>query len=165
MVHPLGEFESPPLAKTLFQSIEGTTFSGNSRTKFFLCVLYATGLTALFGLILNHMLNQSSVLDLAFHALSDPSRRAMVERLVHGPASVSELAKPLEMTLSAVVQHLSVLEASGLVRSKKSGRVRICSIEPKALQAAERWIAQRRHAWERRLDRLDRYLAESRPKE
>jgi DNA-binding transcriptional ArsR family regulator len=111
------------------------------------------------------MLNQSSVLDLAFHALSDPSRRAMVERLVHGPASVSELAKPLEMTLSAVVQHLSVLEASGLVRSKKSGRVRICSIEPKALQAAERWIAQRRHAWERRLDRLDRYLAESRPKE
>ena len=89
----------------------------------------------------------------------------MVERLVHGPASVSELAKPLEMTLSAVVQHLSVLEASGLVRSKKSGRVRICSIEPKALQAAERWIAQRRHAWERRLDRLDHYLAETKPKE
>jgi DNA-binding transcriptional ArsR family regulator len=111
------------------------------------------------------MLNQSSTLDLTFQALSDPSRRAMVERLVHGPASVSELAKPLEMTLSAVVQHLSVLEASGLVRSKKSGRVRICSIEPKTLQAAERWIAQRRHAWERRLDRLDHYLAETKPKE
>jgi len=111
------------------------------------------------------MLNQSSTLDLTFHALSDPSRRAMVERLVDGPVSVSELAKPLKMTLSAVVQHLSVLEASGLVRSKKSGRVRVCSIEPKALQAAERWIAQRRLGWERRLDRLDRYLAETKPKE
>jgi DNA-binding transcriptional ArsR family regulator len=111
------------------------------------------------------MLNQSSTLDLTFQALSDPSRRTMVERLVHGPASVSELAKPLDMSLSAVVQHLSVLEASGLVRTRKSGRVRICSIEPKALQAAERWIAQRRHAWERRLDRLERYLAEAKPKE
>ncbi len=111
------------------------------------------------------MLNHSTALDLAFQALSDPSRRAMVERLVHGPASVSELAKPLDMTLSAVVQHLSVLQASGLVRSHKSGRTRICSIEPKALQAAERWIAQRRSVWERRLDRLERYLAEAKAKE
>ena len=110
------------------------------------------------------MLNHSTALDLAFQALSDPSRRAMVERLVHGPASVSELAKPLDMTLSAVVQHLSVLQASGLVRSHKCGRTRICSIEPKALQAAERWIAQRRSVWERRLDRLERYLAEAKPK-
>lgn len=115
--------------------------------------------------ILKHMLNYSTALDLTFQALSDPSRRAMVERLVRGPASVSELAKPLDMTLSAVVQHLSVLEASGLVRSQKSGRTRICSIEPKALQAAERWIAQRRSIWERRLDRLERYLTESKAKE
>ena len=115
--------------------------------------------------ILKHMLNYSTTLDLTFQALSDPSRRAMVERLVRGPASVSELAKPLDMTLSAVVQHLSVLEASGLVRSQKSGRTRICNIEPKALQAAERWIAQRRSIWERRLDRLERYLTESKAKE
>jgi len=114
--------------------------------------------------ILKHMLNYSTALDLTFQALSDPSRRAMVERLVRGPASVSELAKPLDMTLSAVVQHLSVLEASGLVRSQKSGRTRICNIEPKALQAAERWIAQRRSIWERRLDRLERYLTESKAK-
>jgi DNA-binding transcriptional ArsR family regulator len=116
-------------------------------------------------MILKQMLNYSTALDLTFQALSDPSRRAMVERLVRGPASVSELAKPLDMTLSAVVQHLSVLEASGLVRSQKSGRTRICSIEPKALQAAERWIAQRRSIWERRLDRLERYLTESKAKE
>jgi DNA-binding transcriptional ArsR family regulator len=116
-------------------------------------------------MILKHMLNYSAALDLTFQALSDPSRRAMVERLAYGPASVSELAKPLDMTLSAVVQHLSVLEASGLVRSQKSGRTRICSIEPKSLQAAERWIAQRRSTWERRLDRLERYLAQSKPKE
>ncbi len=83
----------------------------------------------------------------------------MVERLSHGPASVSELAQPLAMSLPAVVQHLQVLEASGLVRSQKVGRVRTCRIEPVALQTAEHWIAERRTNWERRLDRLGDYLA------
>jgi DNA-binding transcriptional ArsR family regulator len=106
------------------------------------------------------MLNQSTALDLMFQALADPTRRVMVERLARGPASVSELAKPLTMSLPAVVQHLQVLEASGLVRSEKVGRVRTCRIEPKALRTAEGWIAQRRTIWERRLDRLGEYLAQ-----
>jgi DNA-binding transcriptional ArsR family regulator len=106
------------------------------------------------------MLNQSSMaLDEVFQALADPSRRAMVEQLSRGPASVSELAHPLPMSLPAVVQHLHVLEASGLIRSEKTGRVRICRIEPAALRPVERWIADRRTAWERRLDRLGEYLA------
>jgi DNA-binding transcriptional ArsR family regulator len=100
-------------------------------------------------------------LDLTFQALADPTRRIMVERLSRGPASVSELALPFDMTLSAVVQHLAVLEASGLVRSQKVGRVRTCRIEPTALQGAERWIVERRAAWERRLDRLGEFLAET----
>jgi DNA-binding transcriptional ArsR family regulator len=98
--------------------------------------------------------------DQLFQALADPSRRAMVERLTRGPASVSELARPLAMSLPAVVQHLHVLETSGLVRSHKLGRVRTCTIEPLALRAAERWIAERRTAWEQSLDRLGEYLAE-----
>jgi DNA-binding transcriptional ArsR family regulator len=97
--------------------------------------------------------------DLLFHALADSSRRAMVDRLTRGPASVSELARPLEMSLPAVVQHLHVLESSGLVRSQKLGRVRTCTIEPAALRAAERWIADRRTFWEQSLDRLGEYLA------
>jgi len=105
------------------------------------------------------MLNQVAPLDGVFQALADPNRRIMVERLARGPASVSELAKPLDMTLSAVVQHLAVLEASGLVRSQKTGRVRTCRIEPKALRTAEDWIVRRRANWERRLDRLGDYLA------
>ena len=105
------------------------------------------------------MLNYSTALDRAFQALSDPTRRAIVERLSRAPASVSELAEPLPMSLPAVVQHLQVLEASGLVRSEKVGRVRTCRIEPKALSAAETWINQRRQLWERRLDRLGEYLA------
>ena len=108
------------------------------------------------------MLNQSATLDRVFHALADPSRRGMVERLSRGPASVSELAQPLDITLAAVVQHLQVLEASGLVRSEKVGRVRTCRIEPAALRRAEQWIAERRTTWERRLDRLGDYLAERR---
>jgi DNA-binding transcriptional ArsR family regulator len=99
-------------------------------------------------------------IDLLFQALADPSRRAMVDRLTRGPASVSALAAPLAMSLPAVVQHLNVLQASGLVRSEKVGRVRTCSIEPAALRAAERWIADRRTAWEQSLDRLGEYLAE-----
>ncbi|MBI3708066.1 MAG: helix-turn-helix transcriptional regulator [Proteobacteria bacterium] len=105
------------------------------------------------------MLQHSPPLDLMFQALADPARRAMVERLCRGPASVSELAKPHSMSLSAVVQHLQVLQASGLVRSQKAGRVRTCRIEPKALRTAEQWIAERRTSWERRLDRLGQFLA------
>ena len=106
------------------------------------------------------MLKQEPTLDRVFQALADPTRRGMVERLSRGPASVSELAQPLTMSLSAVVQHLEVLEKSGLVRSRKMGRVRTCRIEPVALRTAEQWIARRRSVWERRLDRLGAYLAQ-----
>jgi DNA-binding transcriptional ArsR family regulator len=105
------------------------------------------------------MLNQPIGLDRVFQALADPSRRVIVERLSRGPASVSELARPLPMSLPAVVQHLQVLEESGLVRSEKVGRVRTCRIESAALRSAERWISQRRGSWERRIDRLGDYLA------
>jgi DNA-binding transcriptional ArsR family regulator len=105
------------------------------------------------------MLNQSAPLDLVFQALADPARRVMVERLSHGPASVSELARPLAMSLPAVMQHLQVLETSGLVRSEKTGRVRTCRVEPVAFGAAEDWISRRRANWERRFDRLGEYLA------
>jgi DNA-binding transcriptional ArsR family regulator len=105
------------------------------------------------------MLNNPG-LDVVFQALADPSRRDMVERLSRGPASVSDLARPLDMSLSAVMQHLQVLEASGLVRSEKVGRVRTCRIEPKVLSNAERWFASRRATWESRFDRLGEILAE-----
>ena len=104
------------------------------------------------------MLNYPTPLDRAFQALADPTRRAMVERLSQGPASVSELKRPLVMSLPAVMQHLAVLETSGLVQSEKAGRVRTCRINPAALAEAERWIAERRMEWERRLDRLGEYL-------
>src|SRR5215470_2704731 len=106
------------------------------------------------------MLNHSPALDQVFHALADPSRRAMVERLTLGPASVSELARPLAMSLPAVVQHLQLLEASGLVRTEKVGRVRTCHIDTAPLRNAERWIGERRTTWERRFDRLGELLAE-----
>src|ERR1700744_4884141 len=105
------------------------------------------------------MLNQSGDLDRLFNALADPARRAMVERLSRGSATVSELAQPLPMSLPAAMQHLGVLEAAGLVRSGKGGRVRTCSIAPAALGLAEQWINARRIQWERRLDRLGDYLA------
>ena len=111
--------------------------------------------------MLNNKASTSVPLDLAFQALSDPTRRIMVDRLSRGPASVSELAQPLDMTLSAVVQHLAVLEASGLVRSQKIGHVRTCRIEPTVLTAAERWNGERRASWERRFDQLGALLAES----
>ena len=98
--------------------------------------------------------------DRVFHALADPNRRVIVERLSLGPATVSELAQPLPMSLSAVVQHLQVLQGSGLVRSEKVGRVRTCRIEPAALRPVEQWIGARRSSWEHRLDRLGEYLAE-----
>ena len=97
-------------------------------------------------------------LDLMFQALADPTRRALVERLSLGPASMSELAAPLPMSLPAVHQHLAVLEASGLVASTKVGRVRTCSLDPGAFSLAERWIGQRRRDWEARLDRLGEHL-------
>ncbi|MGX7678953.1 ArsR/SmtB family transcription factor [Jatrophihabitans sp. DSM 45814] len=105
------------------------------------------------------MLKYEDQLDLVFQALADPTRRVIVERLSHGSASVSELAKPLPMSLPAVHQHLQVLESSGLVRSEKLGRVRTCHLELKMLNTAEHWIEARRAMWERRLDRLDSYLA------
>jgi DNA-binding transcriptional ArsR family regulator len=109
------------------------------------------------------MLNYSPTLDRMFHALADPGRRAMLDRLVRGEASVSELAAPLAISLPAVVQHLAVLEESGLVRTAKRGRVRTCHLEPQALRAAESWLAERRALWERRLDALGTYLAEPKP--
>jgi DNA-binding transcriptional ArsR family regulator len=106
------------------------------------------------------MLNQQTDLDRLFHALADPARRAIVERLSRGPAPVSELARPLPMSLPSVMQHLDVLQAAGLVRSQKIGRVRTCAIEPQALSQAEQWINARRSEWEARLDRLGIYLEE-----
>ena len=105
------------------------------------------------------MLNQSDALDRAFQALADPTRRHIVERLCRAPASVSELAQPLDMSLPAVVQHLQVLESSGLVKTEKVGRVRTCRVDPAAMRRVEQWIFQLRALWERRLDRLGEFLA------
>jgi DNA-binding transcriptional ArsR family regulator len=110
------------------------------------------------------MLNQSAPLDLAFQALADPTRRAMLEHLARGPASVSDLARPFAMSMPAVMQHLAVLEGSGLVRSQKTGRVRTCRIDPQALGRVETWINARRREWEQRLDRLGEYLDELKEK-
>ncbi|MFN2527358.1 MAG: ArsR/SmtB family transcription factor [Candidatus Baltobacteraceae bacterium] len=106
------------------------------------------------------MLDQAPSLDLMFQALADPTRRLILERLTKGPATVSQLAQPFSMSLPAVVQHLSVLQGSGLVRTEKVGRVRTCHIEPLAMRSAEQWINERRVTWERRLDRLGAYLAQ-----
>jgi DNA-binding transcriptional ArsR family regulator len=107
------------------------------------------------------MLNYVPDLDRVFQALADPGRRIMVERLSWGPASVSELGRPLDMSLAAVLQHVQVLEACGLIRSSKLGRTRTCSINAAALRSAESWIADRRTMVERRLDRLGEYLKET----
>jgi DNA-binding transcriptional ArsR family regulator len=106
---------------------------------------------------------KSQPVDDVFRALGDPTRRDLVERLSGGPATVSQLAQPLAMSLSAVVQHLAVLESSGLVRSEKVGRTRTCRLEPVALRRAEEWFAGQRAAWERRLDRLGEVLAAPSP--
>jgi DNA-binding transcriptional ArsR family regulator len=105
------------------------------------------------------MLKQSPPVDELFKALGDGTRRVMVERLGRGPATVSQLAEPLDMTLSAVVQHLAILEACGLVRSEKVGRIRTCRLQPVGLALAEDWFAGQRAVWERRLDRLGEVLA------
>ncbi len=102
-------------------------------------------------------------IDRIFHALGDLTRRAILEQLGHGAVSVSKLAAPLDITLAAVVQHLQVLEESGLVRTEKLGRVRTCQVDPIGLAAAEGWIRDRRTAWDRQLDRLEELLAEENP--
>lgn len=106
------------------------------------------------------MPNQSPPLDRVFQALADPTRRAVVERLVRGPAAVSELARPFGMALPSFTQHLGVLEGSGLVKSRKAGRVRTYELVPRRLKVAENWMAKQRSLWEQRLDQLDSYLEE-----
>lgn len=105
------------------------------------------------------MSTATPTLDSVFGALSDPTRRAMLQQLSRGPAAVSDLARPLSLALPAAMQHLRVLESAGLIRSEKIGRTRTCRIEPAPLLQAERWIVGRRATWERRLDRLGTYLA------
>jgi DNA-binding transcriptional ArsR family regulator len=99
-------------------------------------------------------------IDKVFHALGDRTRRAIVERVSQGPISVSKLVEPLGISLAAVVQHLQILEDSGLVHSEKVGRVRTCQIEPRGFSLAEKWIGERRSMWERHLDKLGDLLAE-----
>jgi DNA-binding transcriptional ArsR family regulator len=104
------------------------------------------------------MTNNSAALNRVFHALADPTRRAIVQRLCRGPASVGELAKPLSMALPTVLQHLQVLESSRLIRSEKTGRVRTCHLEPIAFLTIEHWIGRQRMVWEARLDRMEAYV-------
>jgi DNA-binding transcriptional ArsR family regulator len=104
------------------------------------------------------MLKQSDTLDRAFHALSDATRRALLDRLAKGPASVSELAKPFDSTLAAIVQHVQVLESSGLIVTEKIGRTRTCRISAEAVQRVEQWLTERRQLWEARFDRLGMLL-------
>jgi DNA-binding transcriptional ArsR family regulator len=106
------------------------------------------------------MLSRRVQADRVFQALGDPTRRAIIELLSQGPVSASKLAKPLDITLAAVVQHLQVLERSGLVRTEKTGRVRTCRMEPRGLSVVQKWIDDRRALWEKRLDRLGDFLAE-----
>jgi DNA-binding transcriptional ArsR family regulator len=105
------------------------------------------------------MPNQEVSLDRVFRALADPTRRAVLERLGEGPASVSELAEPFGMALPSFAQHLKVLEDCGLVRSSKAGRVRTCEIAPRPLARAEHWMAGQLALWQRRLDQFDEYVS------
>jgi DNA-binding transcriptional ArsR family regulator len=104
------------------------------------------------------MPNQQAQLDRVFRALGDPTRRAVLARLSLGEVTVSELARPFDMALPSFTQHLGVLEECGLVKSKKTGRVRTYRLAPKPLKAAEHWIVEQRQMWEKRLDQLDAYL-------
>jgi len=104
-----------------------------------------------------------TAIDESFRALAEPTRRIMVERLARGPATVSELAAPFDMTLAAVVQHLQVLEESGLIQSEKVGRVRTCRLDPAGLKPLADWVAARRSLVERQLDRLGQLLMEPEP--
>ena len=111
--------------------------------------------------IVKEMLNHQVNLDRVFHALADPTRRAMIERLGRAPASVSELAKPMALSLAAIVQHVQILEASGLVRTEKVGRTRTCRLDSGTLSHAERWMEARRAEWNSHLDRLGEYLEQT----
>lgn len=111
------------------------------------------------------MLNNSSLLDRTFAALADPARRGMLARLALGPASVSELARPLQMSLPAVMQHLKALEIGGLVATEKKGRIRTVRLEPGTLSTAEGWIHERRTEWEARHDRFEEYVMTLKEKE
>ena len=118
------------------------------------------------GAIVRHMPNQTSLnLDHVFHALSDPTRRAIVHRLGRGPASVSELAKPFAMAMPSFLQHLRVLEDSRLIRSEKAGRVRTCEMQRSAFSVAEGWLAEQRALWEGRLYRMEAHVATLQSKE
>jgi DNA-binding transcriptional ArsR family regulator len=109
------------------------------------------------------MAKEKPTIDRVFHALGDPTRRAILEKLTDGPVTVSRLADPLDLTLAAVVQHIQVLEECGLVQTEKHGRVRTCRLESTGLDVAAVWLASRRSAWEQRLDRLGQFLAEPQP--
>jgi DNA-binding transcriptional ArsR family regulator len=113
--------------------------------------------------ILRFVPNQSVELDRVFQALADPTRRAVLQRLSSGTAPVTQLAEPFDMALPSFLQHLKVLESSGLVRSEKSGRIRTYQISPEPLKVAEGWMSEQRALWDRRLDRLDRYLEDLKP--
>jgi DNA-binding transcriptional ArsR family regulator len=105
--------------------------------------------------------NHQTALDSVFHALADPTRRAVVQRLGKGAAAVSELARPFEMALPSFMKHIGVLEASGLIVSSKTGRVRTCELEPKKLAAVEKWFEQQRSIWQSRYENLDTLLSET----
>lgn len=111
------------------------------------------------------MTDATTTVDSVFRALADPTRRQVLERLSSRAASVSELAEPFEMALPSFVQHLKVLEASGLVQSEKRGRVRTYHLVPERLKQAESWLTRQRQLWERRLDQLDAYLLEMKEKQ
>lgn len=106
------------------------------------------------------MVQCQAALDLVYSALSDPTRRAMIARLTRGPVSVSALAQPLKMSLTAAAKHVRLLERSGIVRTRKTGRVRTCHIDPKALGIAQDWLAKQRAVWEARFERLDTFVLE-----
>ena len=110
------------------------------------------------SVILKHMLNQSETLDRAFHALSDPTRRALLDQLTRGPATVSDLARPFDSTLASIVQHIQVLEGSGLIVTAKVGRTRTCRVSSEAMAGVEHWLSERRQIWEGRFDRLEGLL-------
>lgn len=111
------------------------------------------------------MPNYQTHLDSTFHALADPTRRAVIARLIEGPASVSELAEPFDMALPSLMQHLKVLETGGLIRTQKTGRVRTCRLETARLTEAQDWLSKQKALWETRLDRLDAYLRDMAAKE
>ncbi len=106
------------------------------------------------------MANKQDAFDLVFAALSDPTRRAIVTRLSREPASVSELSKPFAMAMPTLLQHVRVLETSGLITTEKTGRVRTCALRGEAMAKTEQWLARQRAAWEGRLDRMEAYVKE-----